>query len=1194
MAHDPADGSTAVLPTTETKCSFATASQDPAATPALPNGSAEELHDRGVRLINEAKADEAMALLRRAVELKPDSPDYHHNLGVALAHRGRLDEAIAAFREALRLKPDGTSALSNLGLALAQQGKIDEAVTAFQDCLRLDPRAVDVLHRLANVLRNAKKPADALPHVQEAVKLRPESAELHHSLGLSLADLGKNEEAIAAYREALRIDPKYADALNNMGIVLQNLGRSDEAIAAYRQALRVRPHSSETYNNLGVALAARERHEDAIMAYRSALQLLPDSAAAYSNLGNAFRQIGLVDDAIAALDRALKLNPQYGEGFNNKAVALVQAGDPAAGVECYNRALELKPDYPDAYLNRALARLLLGDYERGLEDYEWRWKRPGRGMPNWGRPLWDGEDPVGRTILLWGEQGLGDTLQYCRYAALLASRGATPLLCVPELLVRLLRTVPGVTKVESSSDKLPPFSCHAPLMSFMRLVRMDSLDDAPARVPYLSADPAAAAASREKVRAGAQLVVGVVWRGNPQYAGDKIRSIAPDLIAPLAKIPGVRLVSLMKETTEEEREAAGAADIGATAWADFAEAAASFVNLDLVISVDTAAAHLAGALALPVWIALPSAPDMRWGQKREDSPWYPTARLFRQERRAEWGPVYARIADELGLLVRRGLRPAQTVGKSSPAEALHSHGLALLGEGRTEEATVHLKDAVRLKPGSAAMRLNLGVALAQQRRLDEAIHEFRKAVELDPKSAMAHANLGLACVQSMRYAEAAEVLELGARLDPKSADVHNHRGIALAQLGREEEAARCYARAIELRPQYHAPHTNLGNLLRSQGRLEQALNCYDEALRLCPSEPDIYNNRGIAYDALRQTDRALADYERALALNPAHAETRFNRSLALLLQDDYPRGLEEYEWRWRRPGRAMPVWDVPLWDGSVAPGKTLLVWSEQGLGDVLHCCRFASLLAERGLRIYVQAPPALVGLLRTLRGVAGVVGQGEKVSGLDAHVPVMSLPRLWGMTRLDDAPADVPYLSADPAVVEAWRERVRSGALLVVGVAWRGNPGYAGDRLRSATAADFAPLARVPGVRLVSVMKEATSDECAAAGALDLGAAEWADFVEAAAVCANLDLVISVDTAAAHLAGALALPVWIALPSAPDWRWGLSREDTPWYPTARLFRQEVRGEWGPVLVRMARELASGSFSRERSASALPRSRNARG
>jgi tetratricopeptide (TPR) repeat protein len=1140
---------------------------------AAPDGAPDELHDRGVRLINQNKAEEALALLRRAAELRPDSPDFHHNLGVALAHRGRLDEAIASFHEAIRLKPDGASALSNLGLALAQQGKIDEAVAAFRDCLRLQPDSVETLHRLGNVLRNARRPADSLPHLQEAVRLRPDSAELRHSLGLTLADLGKSDDAIAAYREALRLDPKYPDALNNLGIVLQNTGRSEEAITCYRQALRLRPHSSETYNNLGVALAARDRHEDAIMAYRSALQLMPDSAAAYSNLGNAFRQIGLVDDALAALDRALQLNPDYGEGYNNKAVALVQAGEPAAAVTCYDRALELKPDYPDAYLNRALARLLLGDYDGGLEDYEWRWKRPGRGMPDWGRPLWDGSDPVGRTILLWGEQGLGDTIQYCRYAAVLASRGATPLLCVPELLIRLLRTVPGVTRVESSSDKLPPCSAHAPLMSGMRLFGMRRLDDAPAPVPYLKADPAAAAACRERVRAGADLVVGVVWRGNPQYAGDRIRSVPPELMAPQAKVPGVRLVSLMKETTDAEREAAGAADIGGADWADFAEAAAAFVNLDLVISVDTAAAHLAGALGLPVWIALPSAPDMRWGLGREDSPWYPTARLFRQQRRAEWGAVFERIADELGVLVRRGLRPAQTVGKSSVAEALHSRGLALLGEGKPEEAASYLKDAVRLKPDAAPMRLNLGVALAQLRRLDDAAREFRKNVELDADSALGHANLGLAYVQSSRYAEAVEVLQVAARLDPKSADVHNHLGIALAQLGREEEAARAYARAIELRPRYHAPHTNLGNLLRSQGRLEESLACYEEALRLCSSEPDIYNNRGIAYDALQQTDRALADYDRALALNPAHAETHFNRALALLLQDDYPRGLEEYEWRWRRPGRGMPEFSVPAWDGSPAPGMALLMWSEQGLGDVIHCCRFAPLLAERGMRVFVQAPAPLVALLRSLRGLAGVLGPGEPLPKLDAHAPVMSLPRLWGMKRLDDAPGPVPYLTSDAAAVTACREKVRAGARLVVGVAWRGNPTHAGDRNRSVPAAAFAPLARVPGVRVVSLMKEVRSEEREAAGAADIGGADWADFAEAAAAFVNLDLVISVDTAAAHLAGALGVPIWIALPSAPDWRWGLGRQDSPWYPAARLFRQERHGEWGPVFARLADELA---------------------
>ena len=550
---------------------------------------------------------------------------------------------------------------------------------------------------------------------------------------------------------------------------------------------------------------------------------------------------------------------------------------------------------------------------------------------------------------------------------------------------------------------------------------------------------------------------------------------------------------------------------------------------------------------------------MRWGLGRDDSPWYPTARLFRQQRRAEWGPVFARIVEELGALVRHGLSAKQAVGKSSPAEALHNKGLALLQEGKTQEAAICLEDAVHFKPDSAPLRLNLGVAHAQLKRLDQAIVHFRKAVELHPASALGHANLGLAYVQTSRYAEAAEVLEIAARLDAESADVHNHLGIAQAQLGREDEAARSYARAIELRPTFHATHTNLGNLLRSQGRLEEALACYDEALRLCSSEPDIYNNRAIAYDALKQTDRALADYDRALAIDPAHAETHFNRALALLLQDDYPRGLDDYEWRWRRPGRGMPDWDLPLWDGVPTTGKKLWIWSEQGLGDVLHCCRFAPLLACQGMQVFFQAPAALVRLLKTMDGVADVFGPRDPVEGLDAHVPVMSLPRLCGMKRLDDAPKSVPYLTVDDSARQACRERVRGDADFVIGLAWRGNPQYAGDRARSAPSSAFTMLAKVPGVRLVSLIKKASAAECAEAGALDIGAADWKDFAEAAAAFANLDLIISVDTAAAHLAGALGLPVWIALPSAPDWRWSLGRDDSPWYPTARLFRQETRG-----------------------------------
>ncbi len=491
----------------------------------------------------------------------------------------------------------------------------------------------------------------------------------------------------------------------------------------------------------------------------------------------------------------------------------------------------------------------------------------------------------------------------------------------------------------------------------------------------------------------------------------------------------------------------------------------------------------------------------------------------------------------LGILERTGKEPSVT------AEALHGRGLELLKNKQREEAVTCLEDAVRLNPHSGEMRVNLAVAYAQLHRIDDAIREFRKSMEILPESGLARANLGLAYIRCGRHQEAAEVLAAAARLDPESADVHNHLGIAHAGLERADEAARSYARAIELRPRFHAAHTNLGNLRRSQGRLEEALACYDEALRLCPPEND-----------------------------PDLADTHFNRALALLMQEDYVHGLEEYEWRWRRPGRGMPDHGAPLWDGAVVPGKTLLVWSEQGLGDMIHCCRFAAVLAERGMRVFVQAPVRLVRLLRSLRGVAGVLGP-RKRPDFDFHAPVMSLPKLCGMRRLDEAPGLIPYLAADPADVAAWRDRVRAGAAVVVGAVWRGKSTHAGDRLRSIPPSIFAALAQVPGIRVVSLVKEGAPQECEAAGAADIGAASWADFAESAAAFAHCDLVISVDTASAHLAGALGLPVWIALSLAPDWRWGLRRDDSPWYPTARLFRQEAQGDWKGVFARIVQELA---------------------
>ena len=433
---------------------------------------------------------------------------------------------------------------------------------------------------------------------------------------------------------------------------------------------------------------------------------------------------------------------------------------------------------------------------------------------------------------------------------------------------------------------------------------------------------------------------------------------------------------------------------------------------------------------------------------------------------------------------------------------------------------------------------------------------------------------GAASAAGGRWARAAAEFARAVALDPSAAAAHYNLGVALQKLGRLDDAAAALREAVRLAPSLAAAHNSLGSVLRDAGAPEEALAGYRRAAELAPADARYAANVGTALHDLGRVDEAVASFDHALRLDPDYARGRAHRALSLLLAGDYARGLADYE--------ARPVGQTaaaaargPAWDGSDPSGKTIQLHGEQGLGDTIQFVRYAPLLAARGATVAVQCPAPLVRLLRESlppRGVSGVFAEGEPPPSYDVHCPLPGLPYRFG-TRVKTIPADVPYLAAPADRVAAWRARAAgdaaapAGRALRVGLVWAGGNSHPNDRRRSAPLAAFEPLAAVPGVRLYSLQK----GERAAAlrnapgwAPQDWGAA-FDDFADTAAAIESLDLVISVDTSVAHLAGALGRPVWTLLPFAPDWRWLLGRADSPWYPTMRLFRQPRPGDWSAVV-----------------------------
>jgi tetratricopeptide (TPR) repeat protein len=604
----------------------------------------------------------AEAAYRQLIALEPANAELWYLVGSVCQGQGKNDAALSAYQQAAALKPHFAQAHNSAGISLAQQGRSREAAECFAAAVRHEPGFAHAHNNLGNALKEQGQREEALACYQHAVKLKGDFAEAYNNLGNLQRELGQLDEAAANCRQALRLKPDLADAHNNLGAVYSGQRHWEDAAASFRQAIALRPHHAEAYSNLGSALRELGQIEEAAASLRQALRLRPDFAEAHGGLAMALSQQGDLDGALASCQEALRLRPELASAHLSMGFILSELGRRPEALACCQRALELQPDMPDAHKNRSLVWLLEGKLTEGWAEYEWRWKCPELPERPFVQPLWDGSPLAGKTILLHAEQGLGDTLHFIRYAPMVEERGGRVIVVCQRPLVSLLSGSPGVERVVAQGDPLPAFDTHAPLLGLPRIFGT-TLENIPAHVPYLSAEPRLVERWREELGASPELKVGIAWQGSRTHRRDRGRSIPLSQFAPLAALDGVRLYSLQKNYGQEQ---IAQVDFGhkivdlSPRLETFVDTAAVVENLDLVICCDTSVAHLAGALGKPVWVAVATVPDWRWLLDRDDSPWYPTMRLFRQPHRGDWRPVFRNIVAAL----------AERTGRSPPAPSV--------------------------------------------------------------------------------------------------------------------------------------------------------------------------------------------------------------------------------------------------------------------------------------------------------------------------------------------------------------------------------------------------------------------------------------------------------------------------------------------------------------------------------------------
>ena len=616
------------------------------------------LHLLGTLAHQVGRRDVARQLILAAIKIDPAQAAFYSNLGTVLQADGMLEEASAAYQDALDRNPRLAEAQMNLGTVLEAQGKVDKAAARFRSALSLRPDLAEAHMNLGNLLQSQGRLVEALASQERALTLKPELAEACYSRGNVLQAQGRIDEAVAAYRQALELKPGFAEAHTNLGNALQAGRKLDEAVASYEHALALKPDYAEAHYNLGNARQAQQLLAEAAECYQRALALKPNLPEAHYNLGNLRQGLGNLEGAEACFERALNLRPAYAEAHYNLGCVLQQQGRLGTALAEMRTALKIRPEYAQARFGLALAEVQSGDLLRGWQDYEARWESPDHDTPRrtYLQPLWTGERLKAGRLLVWGEQGVGDEIMFAGLIPdAIRTGNAITLECDPRLQPLFARSFPEIEVVASrgvqtgSEDAPAEVAAQMPAGSLPGLFRNSEADFGSASSPYLLADRE----ERDRFRSrygNDRRLVGLAWHTKNARTGRK-RAMALSQLGPLFGLPGIHWVSLQYGDFDElEAQAARAPlviDRSVDQFANMDRFAAQVASMDLVLTIDNSTAHLAGALGLPVWLMLPHAADWRWLEKRADSPWYPTMRLFRQPQPGAWGAVVDAVLERL-------------------------------------------------------------------------------------------------------------------------------------------------------------------------------------------------------------------------------------------------------------------------------------------------------------------------------------------------------------------------------------------------------------------------------------------------------------------------------------------------------------------------------------------------------------------
>ena len=1138
---------------------------------------------------------------------------------------GAPDEAERLCRELLGEAPGHVEARTMLGTAQLGRGDLPAAMDTLRSVLRAAPRHGEAHFLLAKALRASGDGDAAVLSLQRAQPFLSERPEFWNEFGLLQLELGNLDSAWTRFERAAALNAHQAQAWINLAVCAQRRGAYARALGCLERAVEAEPTSGLAWSNYGLALRDNERLEEAVAALRRSAELRPAHAWTRVNLAAVLLDAQQYEDARAQAARALELKPDLAEARVMFASIDAKLGSLDRAAEGYQQVLAIAPESSVARTSLGELQLLRRDFAHGWDNYESRFELPDAATPRLPFARWNGARLEDGRLLVRSEQGIGDMILFASCVPDALDRVRALVLEAPAKLVPLFkRSFPGAD-VRPATPGYPPWleefkdvSAAIAAGSLMSLFRR-SAADFPARTGYLSADPARMIRWQQRLAAlGPGPKIGLTWTGGFFRTGRKDRTISPEDFAPLLALPQPHFVSLQYTPEAGAEAAALAAQRGLPvhhwpeAIADYEETAALVSGLDMVITVCTAAAHLSGALGQRVWILAPPSPSWRYLGAGEGLPWYPSARVFRRAQGAGWQGVVQQVADRLqselrlagspaGARIARpaGGRPleagggaeAPASGEVGPAPADTSREGQLLARARGLQVQGALAAAIELLEAALADEPTwpdgwneLGALYAALNRLEEARDCLELALHHDPRHLGSLILLAKLSQSAGANERAAGYLARACEVAPSRVDLFAQLGRMQYLLGRFGEAQESARRAIALDERCVDAYNVLGASQIATEEYGAAVEALETMMRIAPEMVSGHLNLGNAYLHAGRFVDAKERLRWVIVHEPKNYIARWDYAHLQLASREFEDGWKNYEFRKQALGASGATLSLPEWRGEPLGDDTMLVvLHEQGLGDEIM---FASCMPDamrRVRRCIVQCDVRLIKLFaRSFPGVEpiargtvpGAIGGARAVEVLAGTLPVLFRRNAAAFPPHDG------YLRADEGRIAHWRARLAAlGPGLRVGVSWRGGAASTRAKLRTIVLRELAPLLSTRGCRFVSLQYGAVDDDLAALAresGVELAHFPEAipDYDETAALVSALDLVVTVCTSIVHLTGALGRPVWVLVPSVPEWRYCFEGDTLPWYPSARLIRQRTGEPWARAISEATQQLAA--------------------